>query len=279
MELEERKRKEIEHSNRRGNIVTGYVYLSDTVQAQQEDDFVTDREQFEKHFSNTKFYSITRSSFAYRDQALYESIDGATALDYCCGNGEVGIEMAQKGAHAVFGIDISEVVVENATSLAISCDMGDRCTFKVMDAEHTDFEENAFDVIHEYGALHHLELKAALKELARILKPDGKVVCTEGLRHNPFIHLYRKKTLHLRTGWEVEHILGVPEIRLAKQYFKEVHVKFFHLAAIAAVPFRKTFLFRPLLSMLEVTDSVILRIPYVRRMAWVAVLILSKPKK
>jgi SAM-dependent methyltransferase len=277
--MEERKRKEIEHSDRRRSIVRGYEYHTDTDHGRDASKFVADEAEYREHFSNMKFYSVTRSSVAYRDALLYEGIDGTVALDYCCGNGEVGVEMAAKGAGKVWGIDISQVAVENATALAAAHGVGSRCEFKVMDAEHTEFGDSTFDVIHEYGALHHLDLDAAFKELSRILKPGGKLVCTEALRHNPVIHWYRKRTPHLRTQWEAEHILGVPEIERGRRYFGSMQLRFFHLAALAAVPFRKTSAFKPLLSVLEAVDSVLLRIPLVRRNAWIAVIEYSDPKK
>jgi ubiquinone/menaquinone biosynthesis C-methylase UbiE len=225
-----------------------------------------------------KFYSITSSSFAHRDKLLYSDIQDKLVLDYCCGNGEIAIEIAKRGATKVVGIDISKVAIENASKLAYANGKRGRCEFQVMDAEETEFEDNTFDIIHEYGALHHLDLEAALRELSRILKSDGKVVCTEALRHNPFFHYYRKKTPHLRTKWEAEHILGVPEIMRGLKYFKEVYIRFFHLAAISAVPFRKTRIFHRLLSFLDAVDSIWLRIPYLQRMAWIAVFVYSSPK-
>jgi len=198
-------------------------------------------------------------------------------LDYCCGNGEVAVEMARRGARKVFGIDISEVAIRNARDLANAKGVGDICEFHIMDAEKTEFTDDTFDVIHEYGALHHLELMAAFSELARILKPDGKLVCTEALRHNPLIHWYRKRTLHLRTRWEVEHILGVPEIKSGGNFFKGIDIRMFHMAVLAAVPFRKTSFFRPIMAALEVVDDLILSIPYVCRLAWVAVVEYDQP--
>jgi len=278
MQLEERKIKEIEHSDRRRKIVTGFEYHTDTFQSSKTADFVTDSKEFEKHFSNMKFYSITRGSFAYRDSLLYNDIKGNATLDYCCGNGEIGNEMAKRGAGKVYGIDISEVAVKNATRLSKQNGLSDLCTFQVMDAENTTFDDKFFDLIHEYGALHHLDLDAAFKELARILKPEGKIVCTEALRHNPFIHYYRGKTPHLRTQWEYEHILGVPEIMSGSKYFGEINVSFFHIAVLAAVPFRKTSLFFPLLTFLESFDRVFQRIPYLQKMAWVAVIEYKRPR-
>jgi ubiquinone/menaquinone biosynthesis C-methylase UbiE len=279
MLLEERKLKEIEHTDRRRRIVTGYEYQTDGDASDKVSEFITDQEGFAEHFSNTKFYSVTRSSVAYRDALLFDGIQGCMALDYCCGNGEVGSDMAARGAAMVHGIDISQVAVDNARRLAARNCVAARCRFEVMDAEKTAFDDDTFDVVHEYGALHHLELKTAFRELARIVKPKGRVICTEALRHNPLIHRYRHKTPHLRTKWEVEHILGVPEIYSGLEWFDDVQVRFFHLAALAAVPFRKTRLFGGLLSILEGMDNLLLRIPGLGKYAWVAVILYAKPKK
>lgn len=279
MQLEERKIKEIEHSDQRRSIVKGFEYKTDTSSGSDVEKLVVDKQAYDQHFSNMKFYSVTKSSFAYRDAALFEGIKGAVALDYCCGNGEVAIEMAKNGAEKVYGIDISSVAVENARELAKSAGVGDICEFAVMDAEHTKFADGTFDVIHEYGALHHLDLPAAFAELSRILKPQGKLVCTEAIRHNPLIHWYRNRTPHLRTEWEVEHILGFPEIKSGGKYFSNINHRSFHLAGLAAVPFRKAFFFEPLLGLLNALDRVILVIPYLRRMAWIGVVVYTQPKK
>ena len=276
LNIEERKKKEIEHSDRRRSIVKANEYHTDAA-GPSGGKLAEGGEEYARHFSNMKFYSITRSSMAWRDSLLFGKIAGAVALDYCCGNGEVAVEMARRGASKVIGIDISDVAVANATELAKTMGVGDVCEFRVMDAENTDFPDDTFDVIHEYGALHHLDLKAAFRELARILKPGGKLVCTEALRHNPFIHYYRNRTPHLRTKWEVEHILGFPEIRSGAAFFGGMAIRTFHMAALAAVPFRKTSLFRPMLAVLDVIDGLVLSIPYIRRFAWVAVVEYDRP--
>jgi ubiquinone/menaquinone biosynthesis C-methylase UbiE len=275
--IEERKKKEIEHSDRRRSIVKAYEYQTDTAEDLPDEKFVEDSEEYAKHFSNMKFYSITRSSMAWIDSLLFRNIVGAVALDYCCGNGEVAVEMARRGAKKIVGIDISEVAIRNAQELADTKGVGNICEFRIMDAENTEFSNDTFDIIHEYGALHHLDLNTAFGELARILKPDGKLVCTEALRHNPIIRWYRKRTPHLRTQWEAEHILGVPEINRGSEFFKGIDMRMFHMAVLAAVPFRKAPFFRPMLTALEVIDNLILSIPYVRRLAWIAVVEYSRP--
>ncbi len=277
MQLEERKIKEIEHSDQRRSIVRAYEYQTDAAPGHLVEKYVRGKNEFEQNFSNMKFYSITRSSFSYRDALLFDGIRGSVALDYCCGNGEVALEMAKRGASKVMGIDISPVAVQNARALARSAGVEEICEFSVMDAEHTEFADSMFDVIHEYGALHHLDLAAAYKELSRILKPDGKVICTEALRHNPFIHWYRKRTPHLRTQWEFEHILGIPEIEGGKKYFEALNYRTFHLAALAAVPLRRIYFFENLLQILNRVDQTLLALPWFRRMAWVAVAEYRRP--
>jgi hypothetical protein len=106
------------------------------------------------------------------------------------------------------------------------------------------------------------------------------VIATEALRHNPIIHRYRRRTPHLRSAWETEHILGRPEIELARRHFGEVQVlRWFHLATIAAVPFRNRRFFPRLLSSLEAADRVLLSIPGIRWQAWMAVFELAAPRK
>ena len=195
--LEERKKKEIEHSDRRRKIVTGYEYFTDSSKDNLNVNYVTSEEEYNKHFANAKFYSITKSSFSYRDYLLSQNVKNSIVLDYCCGNGEIGIAMAKSGAKHVSGIDISEVSIKNAISLASDSNVENICKYEVMDAENLTYGDDTFDVVHEYGALHHVDLESAFRETSRVLKENGVFVCTEALRHNPFIHWYRKRTMNL----------------------------------------------------------------------------------
>lgn len=229
--------------------------------------------------SNKKFYSISQSNRDYVKRWLAERCKGKRVLDYCCGNGDFSIWLAEAGADA-YGIDISPVSIENATKQANDIGVGDKATFRVMDAEATEFDNDHFDLAVINGVLHHLDLERSYRELARVLKPEGRVIATEALRHNVFIHLYRKMTPHLRSAWEVEHILGKKEIEMARQYFNRVQVaKFFHLATLAAVPFRKWSMFAVILKVLEAVDSALLQLPVLRWQAWQVVFVLSHPKK
>ena len=280
--LEDRKLKEIEHSRVRRTILQGFERRSDTNKQEEASDLgnmIRDHDAFEHHFSNAKFYAITHLSEKYQYGWLKERCKpGLNILDFACGNGENGIYAAQCGANAV-GIDISPEGVTNANLNAEKLGVADHCKFVVMDGENMSFPDNAFDLGVEYGALHHVELDRAMSGLARVLKPEGEMICVEALRHNPIIHWYRRRTPHLRTEWEIEHILGVDQLEVLRKHFHEVNVKFFHLAALAAVPFRKTFLFKPLRTMLDMIDRVILSNQVIGKYAWIMIVSIKNPRK
>jgi ubiquinone/menaquinone biosynthesis C-methylase UbiE len=228
---------------------------------------------------NMKYYAIERKSRNMVLDWFKENCQGKRVLDYCCGNGEDGVFIAQNGAQEVVGIDISEVSIEHCKKLAENQGVQSITSYCIRDAEATGFEDNSFDIITEYGALHHLDLEKAFAEMQRIIKPDGKIICNEALGHNLLIHLYRKVTPSLRTSWEVEHIMRKQDFRVAARYFEKIDIHFYHLFTLGAVPFRKTGFFPALLNFLEKMDHVILEMPFLKWQAWQAVFILSKPKK
>jgi ubiquinone/menaquinone biosynthesis C-methylase UbiE len=280
--LEERKLKEIEHSIRRREILQGFerhIDINRTEDVNNIDSMIRDRDAFNYHFSNTKFYSIIHSSEEYQYNWLKKRCtNGVKVLDFACGNGENGIYAAKCDADSI-GIDISPEGVANANLNAEQAGVADHCKFEVMDGENMTFPDNTFDLGIEYGALHHVDLDKAMAELRRVLKPCGEMICVEALRHNPLIHWYRKRTMHLRTQWEVEHILRVQDLSVVNKYFRNVNVKFFHLAVLAAVPFKKTALFEPLRIILDRIDKVILNNCFVGKYAWIMVFTISGPRK
>jgi ubiquinone/menaquinone biosynthesis C-methylase UbiE len=230
--------------------------------------------------SNMAFYSVVRKSRAAVLAWLQENARDKEVLDFCCGEGRMSLEMAGLGARRVVGIDLSRVSLDNAVRRCREAGLSKRISFCLMDGENMGFTDATFDLIHESGALHHLRLGRAYAEMARVLKPEGRCICIEALRHNPIIQYYRRRTPHLRTQWEAANILGRREIIEARRFFGVIRPQgFFHLATLAAVPFRKRPRFHVLLSMLERIDDVILKAPLLRWAAWQAVFVLENPVK
>ena len=230
-------------------------------------------------WTNFKYYAVEKESLDLREQWIRERSPRARVLDYCCGNGEEAIKVAEFGAASAVGMDISEVSIENCREMAAKAGVSDRVTFQAMDAEALGFPDNAFDLIIEYGVLHHLDLDKAMGELCRVLSPSGAFIGTETLAHNPLIRRYRRRTPELRTAWEAEHILGRPQFQLISRYFERVDMVFFHLATLAAVPFRRTPFFPYLLAPLRLIDRLILKIPGLKWHAWQVLFIATGPRK
>lgn len=235
----------------------------------------------EYYASNKKWYVVNQKSRNFEIRWLNENCRDKTVLDYCCGNGEMALLIAKAGAKKTIGIDISDVSIENAKMHAKKNGCDTAAEFFVMDAENITFEDNYFDIVHINGVLHHLDLRKAYRELSRVLKEDGKIICTEALGYNMAIQLYREITPHLRTKYETEHILKRKDIWAAREFFKNVEILgFFHLFSILAVPFRKnTLIFNNILNILNSLDSIFLKLPIFKWQAWIVVFMLSGPLK
>jgi len=230
-------------------------------------------------WSNFKYYAIERKSLDFYRNWLTTNVKNKKVLDFGCGNGEESIFVAKAGGFPT-GIDISETAVSNSRKQALASGVDEQTTFALADGESLQFANDTFDLAMEYGVLHHIDLDKAMAEIARVLKPSGKMICTEALGHNPIIHLYRKLTPTIRTEWEVDHILRKKQFKIFDKYFGKIEMRFFHLATLAAVPFRRIpFVFRPLLRTLESVDALLLSLPWVKWQAWQTVFILSDPKK
>jgi SAM-dependent methyltransferase len=227
-------------------------------------------------WSNFKYYSIERQNIAFVKSWLQSRCAGKCVLDFGCGNGEDSIFVARHGAAEVVGIDISEVAIANCRRRAAVEGVEEKASFVVQDGESLEFPDNSFDVAMEYGVLHHVDLEKVMGELGRVLKPGGSAVFVEALGHNLLINAYRRLTPHLRTPWETEHLLRKERLEVIRRHFAIDEVKLFHLATLAAVPFRKTRIFPYLLGALETVDRVVLRLPVVSWQAWIAVITVTK---
>ena len=183
-----------------------------------------------------RFYSIVERSQASYWDAVTSRAKGADCLEYGCAYGEQTIQLSQVAASAV-GMDISPVVIDKARQAAE--DVHSSARFEVAEAELLPYPDSSFDLAFGNSVLHHLELRPALAEMARVLRPSGSGVFSEPLGHNPLINWYRNRTPRMRTP--DEHPLVRSDFRLFREYFKDVSVEFFHLArARIGTPRRQT---------------------------------------
>ena len=221
-----------------------------------------------------KYYSLlTRAGEHYRALALAEC-DGSHLLEYGCGFGRQSTIWLKAGAR-ITGIDISSEAIEKARQSVKDTPYADRAEYYEMNAEAMTFEDDSFDVIVGSGIIHHLDLDACYSELSRVLKPNGLAVFMEPLGHNPIINLYRNLTPGMRT--EDEHPLLNADIERARKYFNIVESTSYNMLTLLAVPFRRTFLFRPLFRSLHQLDQLLFKIPFIKKQAWSIVLQMRNP--
>jgi 2-polyprenyl-3-methyl-5-hydroxy-6-metoxy-1,4-benzoquinol methylase len=103
---------------------------------------------------------------------------GQKLLDFGCGPGKHSLRYAKIG-YDVYGFDISPSNVAIAEHLAEKYDLKRRTHFSVNSAEALDYPADFFDVVIGIDILHHVDIKDALKECMRVLKPGGLIIFHE----------------------------------------------------------------------------------------------------
>jgi ubiquinone/menaquinone biosynthesis C-methylase UbiE len=95
---------------------------------------------------------------------------GAKLLDVGCGPGETAAKLMQRG-YEVWGVDIAQPMIRHAQ---------ERCgaeRFRVGDIEQIPFPDSTFEGVLCLGVIEYLDADgAALREIARVLKPGGTAV-------------------------------------------------------------------------------------------------------
>ncbi|HZN17265.1 MAG TPA: class I SAM-dependent methyltransferase [Micromonosporaceae bacterium] len=146
------------------------------------------------HGRRSRFYNLMATRLLRRvyrrlaqDIAELAPKDGAL-LDIGTGPGVLLAELAQlRPDLTLTGIDLSDDMVTAARrNLA---PYGDRATVQVGDASRLPVADRSFDLVVSSFSLHHWEdPQAAVPELARVLRPGGRV-CIYDFRFAPFDQL------------------------------------------------------------------------------------------
>ena len=107
-------------------------------------------------------------------QRIWDEIAGRTVLDFGCGVGAEAVEMAQRGAGRVIGLEISEKWLALAKTHAEASGVADRCTF------HRTWQEPVDLIVSLDSFEHFADPAAILRTMRTLLKPSGRVLVSFG---------------------------------------------------------------------------------------------------
>ncbi len=101
---------------------------------------------------------------------------GESALDLCCGTGDVAFALAEAGAR-VTGMDFSAPMLAVAEARKVKVSDAAGPVFLQGDALRTPFPDAHFDVVTiSYGLRNLASVDEGLREMWRVLKPGGRLL-------------------------------------------------------------------------------------------------------
>jgi SAM-dependent methyltransferase len=227
--------------------------------------------------SANRFYAIDRASVEEFNRRLAALPADAAILDYGCGSGAYVAIAVAKGGRRVIAVDLSPVALEHAREAAEREGVAELIEFREMNAEALDFPDDSFDAVCGNGVLHHLDLRRAYAEIARVLRPGGVALFSEPLGHNPDINAYRRRTPDQRTP--DEHPLVEADFELAREFFGDVDTTFFSLLPLLTLPLAPARNSHKLVARLDaIVRALFRRLPSAGRLGWIVLLSLREPR-
>lgn len=111
---------------------------------------------------------------------LVNKTNPKTILDIATGTGDLAINLAQTKASKIIGLDISSGMLEIGKQKVTSKGLADRIEMVLGDSEKMPFDDNTFDAITvAFGVRNFENLENGLKDILRVLKPNGTFVILE----------------------------------------------------------------------------------------------------
>jgi len=135
------------------------------------------------HFMEVKVDWLLRRDGALREPAV-------RLLDYGCGAGDLMRKLSELGARAqLTGCDVSQGMLTEAGRRWPRA-LGEPPRLSLQDGARTDFADGTFDIVIVSAVLHHVppaHRPAVYEELARLLRPDGRLYVLEHNPRNPLV--------------------------------------------------------------------------------------------
>jgi SAM-dependent methyltransferase len=199
------------------------------------------------------------------DYLQSERWSGKHVLEVGVGLGTDHLQLARAGARLT-GVDLTPASIDYTRRLLDF--HGYRSELVVADAERLPFDDSTFDCVYSFGVLHHTpDMGRAVRELHRVLRPEGYALIALYNRHSYF-YVWRFAQFLLRLGWrnstvkemrsKIEHGDGNPlvivssrrELERTFQPFSRISIEARHLPR-HRIPVRLQGSHQPFLSAIE----------------------------
>ncbi len=217
-----------------------------------------------KRRAQNKFYKALYNLYKDFIDSLKSKTRSADVLDYGCGIGNFAEEISLFKPKKIIAVDISEEAIKKAKNKIKKGN--ENIDYRVDNCENLSLDSNSFDVVYGSGILHHLNLKKSLSELNRVLRKGGVIIFVEPLATNPLINIYRKFTPSARSP--DEHPFKSQDIKLINSTFKNVQIKYYGFLTLIFFPLYKSPENSKLFKIISSIDEVILKIKYLKFLAW-----------
>ncbi|WP_123043652.1 demethylmenaquinone methyltransferase [Cohnella candidum] len=135
---------------------------------------------------------------------------GQTSLDLCCGTADWTIALAEASGADTVGLDFSRNMLDVGQAKVDKLGLSGRIKLVEGNAMSLPFPDNSFDFVTiGFGLRNVPDLDQVLREMKRVAKPGGKVVCLELSKPDwqPFkglYYFYFEKLLPLLGKWLVK---------------------------------------------------------------------------
>jgi len=171
------------------------------------------------------FYAVVeqhvRVRHAYKETLLRNfamDCQGQTLLEVGCG---LGLELAWLGklGFDVTGIDLAPAAVKLASDHLRRLSINGRAM--VQNVEQLEFADASFDAVYSSGVLHHTpDIRRAIAEILRVLKPGGKLLVILYHRHSWLYLLHKLTGVNIEFGDEDAPIIHVYTKKQVRSLFQ-----------------------------------------------------------
>jgi ubiquinone/menaquinone biosynthesis C-methylase UbiE len=182
--------------------VQNYYELSDNELARR---YIKDQTFLSKEYCEAALNHRYKLYPFIRDFVNFEAWSGKKVLEIGCGQGADLYEFARWGAD-VYGFDLTYKHCLISREF-VRC-LGKEGSFIQGNARSLPFDSSSFDLVYSFGVLLLIrDLDVAIREIQRVLKPDGTVITMFYNRLS--LHYYLKSLYYYGIVCDLEKLLGL----------------------------------------------------------------------